>query len=432
MAAGKNIPDLFDSNAISPGTQFMADLCAQLHFFVKYKVNTDPLYKPLKVVLSDGTVPGEGEHKMMDYIRNLRLQKDYDPNTRHCFYGADADLIMLSLLTHEPHFYIIREEHVITKKKDGGVQRMELSVSNNFQLIHISLLREYFLLEYKPLEAKMQMKFDIERIIDDFIFFCFFIGNDFLPSLSALDLAEGSLDHLIVFYKTCLPTMGEYITDNGVIHWDRAEPFMWVLGEHEHETFKNRIDEMSSRFEGKKTVTFTQEQTYTANALSQAENSRAPEHMQNLYKMKLAQKKTKKFKTLSTADDKKRYKRFVYQRKFKEDEKRLTQAEKLGRVNLEAKFRKQFAEANPEEKEEFEIYDVIKNLPDGYFSDLRVEDIPDSAVSEIDIMIGDSNDGSNKDMSSPAPRELQRFASTGSSAIGEGLEEEGKILASGE
>jgi len=32
---------------------------------------------------------------------------------------------------------------------------MELSVSNNFQLIHISLLREYFLLEYKPLEAKM-------------------------------------------------------------------------------------------------------------------------------------------------------------------------------------------------------------------------------------------------------------------------------------
>lgn len=236
----------------------MADLCAQLHNFVKYKVNTDPLYKPLKVVLSDGTVPGEGEHKMMDYIRNLRLEKDYNPNTRHCFYGADADLIMLSLLTHEPHFYIIREEHVITKKKDGGVQRMELSVSNNYQLIHISLLREYFLLEYKPLEKKMKMKFDIERIIDDFIFFCFFIGNDFLPSLSALDLAEGSLDHLIVFYKTCLPTMENYITDNGTIHWDRAEPFMWVLGEHENETFKNRIDEMSSRFESKRSlVTFT-------------------------------------------------------------------------------------------------------------------------------------------------------------------------------
>lgn len=47
----------------------------------------------------------------------------------------------------------------------------------------------------------LQMAFDLERIIDDFVFFCFFIGNDFLPSLSALDIAEGSLDSLIDLYK---------------------------------------------------------------------------------------------------------------------------------------------------------------------------------------------------------------------------------------
>jgi 5'-3' exonuclease len=72
----------------------------------------------------------------------------------------------------------------------------------------------------------MKMKFDIERIIDDFVFFCFFIGNDFLPSLSALDIGEGSLDILIDFYKELLPTMDQYITDAGKIYWDRAQPFI--------------------------------------------------------------------------------------------------------------------------------------------------------------------------------------------------------------
>lgn len=94
----------------------------------------------------------------------------------------------------------------------------------------------------------MKLRFDIERIIDDFIFFCFFIGNDFLPSLSALDIAEGSLDHLINNYKSCLPQMTDYITDQGTIHWDRAEPFIALLGSHEHEVFTNRVASLNENY----------------------------------------------------------------------------------------------------------------------------------------------------------------------------------------
>ncbi|KAH8043504.1 5'-3' exoribonuclease [Aureococcus anophagefferens] len=51
---------------------------------------------------------GEGEHKIMDWIR--RSQADPDRRgERHAVCGQDADLMFLSLALHAPRVYVLRE-----------------------------------------------------------------------------------------------------------------------------------------------------------------------------------------------------------------------------------------------------------------------------------------------------------------------------------
>ena len=96
---------------------------------MQHKLSTDPAWqRGLTVVFSGADVVGEGEHKIMDYIRDARANGTSAPGTRHCMYGLDADLIMLGLVTHEPHFMLLRERQRFQKgrlaprKKRGAEQ----------------------------------------------------------------------------------------------------------------------------------------------------------------------------------------------------------------------------------------------------------------------------------------------------------------------
>lgn len=266
----ENIAKAFDSNTITPGTPFMDILATSLRYWCQYKLNTDPAWARLKIIISDATVPGEGEHKIMSFIRSQRASSDHDPNTRHVIYGLDADLIMLGLATHEPHFRVLREDVFFQegkartcklcgqrgheardcrgeqKNKEGVFDEKAHDVAlKPFIWLHVSVLREYLAAELAV--PGLPFRFDMERAIDDWVFMCCFVGNDFLPHLPALEIREHGIDTLTAIWRDNLPTMGGFVTKDGSINWERAQRILDGLAMQEDAIFRRRKEQEDRR-----------------------------------------------------------------------------------------------------------------------------------------------------------------------------------------
>ncbi|KAG2158950.1 exoribonuclease 2 [Suillus bovinus] len=262
-AMGKIITDdeknkeSWDSNAITPGTPFMDLLTSSLRYWVVEKMNTDPGWKDLQVIISDASVPGEGEHKIMDFIRRQRTNPGHDPNTRHVIYGLDADLIMLALATHEPYFRVLRED-VFSQDKGSGcricgqeghyaaqctalkseIKKPPPPEKKPFIFLDVAILREY--LESELNVNNTPFPFDLEQAIDDWVLLIFFVGNDFLPHLPSLEIREGAIDTLLRIWKMELPRMGGYLTNHGQLVLSRAQIILEGLARREDEIFRKR------------------------------------------------------------------------------------------------------------------------------------------------------------------------------------------------
>ena len=267
----------WDSNVITPGTKFMIDLSEYIRFYIRKRIATDRSWKNIKVIFSDASVPGEGEHKIMAHIRQQRGQPGYNPNLVHVLHGLDADLIMLALATHEAHFYILREEvlfgrHSIEaterrREETGfavqqklfdeavGAEAMELPENCNkpLQRLSVPILREYLANEFASvLNPPFAGEKSFERLVDDIVFLCFFVGNDFLPHLPSLDIRDGALDYLFNVYRRLLPGLGGYLTDHGgKVNLDRVDVILAEVGAIEDYVFemkhKNEENEKSRR-----------------------------------------------------------------------------------------------------------------------------------------------------------------------------------------
>ena len=237
---GIDINNQFNSDAISAGTKFMFHLTEYIKDFIIKKKKTDKNWAKIEIILTGADVPGEGEHKILEYIRTYKKSEVYRKNIRHCIYGLDADLVMLALISHEPNIVLLREDNILMKKKQKLLAKKGIELKLNkekeeesYEFFLISVLREYLELEFYDIKGKINFEFNMERIIDDFIFLCFFIGNDFLPNLYSFAIETGAMDYLFDFYKDCLPELEGYITEQGKIDFSRAKKIFNLLAKKE-------------------------------------------------------------------------------------------------------------------------------------------------------------------------------------------------------
>jgi 5'-3' exonuclease len=111
-------------------------------------------------------------------------------------YGLDADLIFLMLATQLDTIYLMREDNQMENSK--GQERMNfVSIRTMKQCIINSIINN-------------KSTVDTNRLVDDFVFICYLMGNDFLPHIPALDIYSNAIDKLLDIYKT-LPN---YIIDS--------------------------------------------------------------------------------------------------------------------------------------------------------------------------------------------------------------------------
>jgi len=238
---GEDLPaEPFDSNCITPGTAFMGRLNSAIQHWARRKVADDTSWQKVQVIFSGHDVPGEGEHKIMEYIRTVKMQPGFNPNTRHCMLGNDADLIMLALVSHEPHFALLREKidfRANFKKGTSRADKFEKSGPKEFQLLHISMLRDYIAVEFSDCAATLAFPYDVERIIDDFVLMAYFVGNDFLPHIPCLDISTGAFAWLVEIYRRLLSSWSSYMTNNGEIDLKKLEDFFKHLAVYEEKAF---------------------------------------------------------------------------------------------------------------------------------------------------------------------------------------------------
>lgn len=203
----------WDTTCITPGTEFMKELDAAI---------CSTQFYAAEIHISPSGVAGEGEHKIMSFIRQ-HPDKHRDQTT--VIYGLDADLIMLSLshLYICPNLYLFRETPEFAKSLDASLEANELYAMN------ISTLSEWVVRDLTGADMTRLPTTLRYRYVQDYVFLCFMLGNDFLPHFPALNIRTGGLTKLFNVYRETMYKNKLFLVSQTTICWKHVKKIIKIM-----------------------------------------------------------------------------------------------------------------------------------------------------------------------------------------------------------
>lgn len=215
----------FDSNALTPGTTFMHELSQYMFWAIRNHINSSKDWKDIEVIFSPPTVPGEGEHKIMDYIRDIPEKKRNVLS--HCLFGPDGDLIMLTLAAHVPNMYLFRED--------------QFSIGF-LHILDMGMVRKGLAGKLGQMKGVKSKKRNLNDVTNDFIVEGFFVGNDFLPKIQMFHLLEDGLEFMLDTYaRTSRGGTENFLTIDNQFNIDGFTVFIESLARSERKFLIHQV-----------------------------------------------------------------------------------------------------------------------------------------------------------------------------------------------
>ena len=254
----------WNTSAITPGTLFMKKLNTRMNDYCQMKARV--IGNTVIYIYSGSDSPGEGEHKIFEYIR---ADEKYHRDTTTLIYGLDADLIMLCLnhLHISQNIYLYRDTPEFIQSLDSTLSSTE---QYYLDIPEFACSLEAIMHEAKHTsEAVNKTPYVSDTItvadsgdgvtrppritpevlaaIDDYILMTFMLGNDFMPHFPSLNLRTNGMTVLLQTYANMFKSSNDYLVSRSssssggqpTIVWKNMHTFIALLAETEHNRIMN-------------------------------------------------------------------------------------------------------------------------------------------------------------------------------------------------